>query len=152
MSPRSGTFGVFVLATAIRRHVNLQAQARQLKETARENGRRSVTLTRPPDLRQSALRDLAQGRTNRALFIEAMADPLRRGIAFDLVERNCRERFAEGEDGIMLYRQLLGLVRLGNVSEAVEEFEHRFEPMLDQVLWKPPGFLTGPRRGGQITE
>ena len=37
----------------------------------------------PPDLRQSALRDLAQGRTNRALFIEAMADPLRRGIAFD---------------------------------------------------------------------
>ena len=106
----------------------------------------------PPDLRQSALRDLAQGRTNRALFIEAMADPLRRGIAFDLVERNCRERFAEGEDGIMLYRQLLGLVRLGNVSEAVEEFEHRFEPMLDQVLWKPPGFLTGPRRGGQITE
>ena len=56
---------------------------------------------------------------NRALFIEAMADPLRRGIAFDVVERNCRERFAEGEDGIKLYRELLGLVRLGNVSEAV---------------------------------
>ena len=80
----------------------------------------------PPDLRQY----LAQGRTNRALFVEAMADPLRRGIAFDLVERNCRERFAEGEDGIKLYRELLGLVRLGNVSEAVEQFEHRFEPML----------------------
>jgi len=89
----------------------------------------------PPDLRQSALRELAQGRKNRALFIEAMADPWRRGIAFDVVEfdvveRNCRERFAEGEDGIKLYRELLGLVRLGNVSEAVEEFEHRFEPML----------------------
>ena len=45
----------------------------------------------PPDLRQSALRDLAQARDNRALFIGAMADPLRRGIAFDVVERNCRE-------------------------------------------------------------
>jgi hypothetical protein len=33
-----------------------------------------------------------------------MADPLRRGIAFDVVERNCRERFAEGEDGIKLYQ------------------------------------------------
>ena len=38
----------------------------------------------------------------------------------------------------MLYRQLLGLVRLGNVSEAVEEFEHRFEPMLDQCFGKWP--------------
>ena len=92
----------------------------------------------PPDLRQSALRDLAQARDNRALFIEAMAHPIRRGIAFDLVERNCRERFAEGEDGIKLYRQLLGLVRLGNVSEAVEEFEHRFEPMLNQSFGKWP--------------
>jgi hypothetical protein len=92
----------------------------------------------PPDLRQSALRDLAQARDNRALFIEAMANPLRRGIAFDVVERNCRERFAEGEDGIKLYRQLLGLVRLGNVSEAVEDFEHRFEPMLAQSFGKWP--------------
>jgi hypothetical protein len=90
----------------------------------------------PPDLRQSALRDLAQARDNRVLFIEAMVDPLRRGIAFDVVERNCRERFAEGEDGIKLYRLLLGYVRLSDVSEAVEEFEHRFEPMLDQDLWK----------------
>jgi hypothetical protein len=88
----------------------------------------------PPDLRQSALRELAQARDNRALFIEAMADPIRRGIAFDLVERNCRRRFAEGEDGIKLYRQLLGFVRLGDVTKAVEEFEHRFEPMLDQEL------------------
>ena len=86
----------------------------------------------PPNLRQSALRDLAQAQVNRALFIEAMADPLRRGIAFDVVERNCRERFAEGEDGIKLYHQLLGYVRLGYASEAVEEFERRFGPMLDQ--------------------
>jgi hypothetical protein len=90
----------------------------------------------PPDLRQSALRALAQARDNRALFIEAMADPLRRGIAFNVVERNCRERFAEGEDGIELYLQLLRYVRLGNVSEAVEEFEHRFMPMLDQEFLK----------------
>ena len=98
----------------------------------------------PPDLRQSALRDLAQARDNRALFIEAMADPLRRGIAFDVVERNCRERFAEGEDGIKLYRQLLGFVRLGNVSEAVEEFEHRFEPMLVQSFGKWPDAASPP--------
>ena len=90
----------------------------------------------PPDLRQSALRDLAQARDNRALFIEAMADPLRRGIAFDVVERNCRERFAEGEDGIRLYLHLRGYVQSAAVDEAVAEFEHRFEPMLDQELWK----------------
>jgi len=89
-----------------------------------------------PDLRQSALRDLAQAQRNRVLFIEAMADPLRRGIAFDVVQRNCRERFAEGEDGIELYHQLLRYVRLGYASEAVEEFERRFGPMLDQELWK----------------
>ena len=70
------------------------------------------------------------------LFIGAMADPSRRGIAFNVVERNCRERFAEGEDGIELYLQLLRYVRLGNVSEAVEEFEHRFMPMLDQEYLK----------------
>jgi hypothetical protein len=33
---------------------------------------------------------------NRALFIKAMSDPVRRGIAFGVVERNCRERFALG--------------------------------------------------------
>ena len=59
------------------------------------------------------------------LFIGAMADPSRRRIAFNVVERNCRERLAEGEDGMELYLQLLRYVRLSNVSEAVEEFEHR---------------------------
>ena len=43
-----------------------------------------------------------------------------------VVERNCRERFAEGEDGIKLYLQLLVWVRFANVREAVDEFEHRF--------------------------
>jgi hypothetical protein len=70
------------------------------------------------------------------LFIGAMADPSRRRIAFNVVERNCRERFAEGEDGMELYLQLLRYVRLGNVSEAVEEFERRFVPMLDQEFLK----------------
>ena len=70
------------------------------------------------------------------LFIGAMADPSRRRIAFNVVERNCRERLAEGEDGMELYLQLLRYVRLGNVSEAVEEFEHRFMPMLDQEFLK----------------
>jgi hypothetical protein len=46
------------------------------------------------------------------------------------VERNCRERFAEGEDGVRLYRQLLGYVQSAKVDQAVEEFERQFEPML----------------------
>jgi len=73
---------------------------------------------------------------NRALFIDAMVDPLRRRIAFNVVERNCRERFAEGEDGIRLYLQLRNYVQSAAVDEAVAEFEHRFEPMLEQELWK----------------
>src|SRR5262245_12179453 len=73
---------------------------------------------------------------NRSLFIDAMADPLRRRIAFNVVERNCRERFAEGEDGIRLFLHLRGYVRSSAVDEAVAEFERRFEPMLDQELWK----------------
>ena len=91
-----------------------------------------------PTIRHTRTRHPTCDNPHCALFIKAMADPLRRGIAFDVVERNCRERFAEGENGIKLYRQLFGLVRLGNVSEAVEEFEHRFEPMLDQSFGKWP--------------
>ena len=55
---------------------------------------------------------------------------MRRRIVFEFVERNCRERFAEGEDGVRLYRQLLGYVQSAKVDEAVEEFERQFEPML----------------------
>jgi hypothetical protein len=73
---------------------------------------------------------------NRSLFIDAMADPLRRRAAFNVVERNCRERFAEREEGIRLYLHLRGYVQSAAVDEAVAEFEHRFEPMLDQELWK----------------
>jgi len=68
---------------------------------------------------------------NRALFISAMSDPARRHIAFNVVERNCREQFAEGADGVQLYLRLLSYVRLTNVGEAVDEFERRFRPMLD---------------------
>jgi hypothetical protein len=68
------------------------------------------------------------------LFIDAMADPSRRRIAFNVVERNCRERFRQGEDGIELYLQLLRDVRLANVKEALHEFEQRFVRMLDQEL------------------
>jgi len=84
----------------------------------------------PPDLRQSMRLALQLARKNRSLFIDAMGDPMRRRIAFDVVERNCRERFAEGEDGVRLYRQLLGYVQSAKVDEAVEEFERQFEPML----------------------
>jgi hypothetical protein len=82
-------------------------------------------------VRQSMLLALQLARNNRSLFIDAMDDPMRRRIAFDVVERNCRERFAEGEDGVRLYLQLLGYVQSAKVDKAVEEFERRFEPMLN---------------------
>ena len=65
-----------------------------------------------------------------------MADPSRRRVAFNVVEKNCRERFAEGEDGIKLYVQLIGYVQLAKVDEAVTEFEQRFVKMLDQEMLK----------------
>jgi len=65
-----------------------------------------------------------------------MADPIRRRVAFNVVERNCRERFAEGDDGITLYLRLRGYVQASAVDEAVAEFRRRFEPMLDQEHWK----------------
>ena len=71
---------------------------------------------------------------NRSLFIEAMADATRRSIAFDVVERNCRMRFRVGEEGIRVFFQVLELVRLSKVNEAVEEFEKRFLPLLDQKI------------------
>ena len=71
-------------------------------------------------LRQSMLLALQLARKNRSLFIDAMDDPMRRRIAFDVVERNCRERFAEGEDGVKLYLQLLGYVQ----SAKVEQVRH----------------------------
>jgi hypothetical protein len=46
------------------------------------------------------------------------------------------ERFAESDDGIMLYLRLRGYVQASAVDEAVAEFERRFEPMLDQERWK----------------
>jgi hypothetical protein len=73
---------------------------------------------------------LQLARKNRSLFIDAMGDPMRRRIAFDVVERNCRERFADSEDGVRLYRQLLGYVQSAKVDEAANEFERQFEPML----------------------
>jgi hypothetical protein len=69
---------------------------------------------------------------NRSLFIEAMADPIKRRIAFDVVERNCRMRFRVGEEGIRAYLEVLELVQLSKVDEALQEFEKRFLPMLDQ--------------------
>jgi hypothetical protein len=61
-----------------------------------------------------------------------MPDPARRHIAFNVVERNCRDQFAKGAAGVQLYLRLLTYVRLTNVAEAVDEFERRFRPMLDQ--------------------
>src|SRR5271166_6620310 len=71
---------------------------------------------------------------NRSLFIKAMADPSRRRIAFDVVER--RMRFRVGEEGIRAFLEILQLVQSSNLDEAVDEFEKRFLPMLDQKLLK----------------
>ena len=73
---------------------------------------------------------------NRSLFIEAMSDATRRRIAFDVVERNCRMRFRVGEEGIRIYLQVLDLVHSSKVDEALNEFETRFLPMLDQTSLK----------------
>ena len=73
---------------------------------------------------------------NRTLFIEAMSDPAKRQIAFNVVERNCRARFAEGAEGVELYLQLLKDVQRARVDAAVIEFEKRFMPMLYQDLLK----------------
>jgi hypothetical protein len=73
---------------------------------------------------------------NRSLFIEAMADPTRRRIAFDVVERNCRMRFRVGEEGVRVYLQLLTFVQSSKVDDAVDEIERRFVPMLDRRILK----------------
>jgi hypothetical protein len=81
---------------------------------------------------------------NRALFMSAMSDPVRRQIAFNVVERNCRNQFAEGADGVQLYVRLLTYVRLTNAAEAVDEFERRFRPMLDQEALEEWRTITTP--------
>ncbi len=73
---------------------------------------------------------------NRALFIAAMADPAKRQIAFDVVERNCRAAFAEGAEGVKLFLQLLKDIQSSKIDAAVDEFEKRFVPMLDQNFLK----------------
>jgi hypothetical protein len=83
-----------------------------------------------------ALAEELPSEVNRRLFIEAMSNPVRREIAFNVVEKNCRVRLAEGELGIGLYQQLFFWVRLAKVDEAAAEFEQRFAPMLDQELLK----------------
>jgi hypothetical protein len=67
---------------------------------------------------------------NRELFIQCMQGSERRRIAFDVVERNCRERFGHKEDGLRLFLELVGYVKRAQVDEALREFEKRFAPML----------------------
>ena len=69
---------------------------------------------------------------NIRLFIDAMRHPATRKIAFDVVERNCRDRFANEEDAVYLYKQLLGYVRRSRIDAAETEFIERFSLMLGQ--------------------
>jgi hypothetical protein len=88
---------------------------------------------------EAALRRTPDPHDNRTLFIEAMPDPVRRRVAFDVVERNCRQWLGEGEEGVRLYGQLLNYVRQANVVRAVSEFQQRFLPMLDQQYLRQRG-------------
>jgi hypothetical protein len=86
--------------------------------------------------RGAGLHSLAEIADNRSLFIKAMPDPEKRRIAFNVVERNCRDRFAQGEEGLKLFFELMAYLRVAKVDEAVTEFENRFLPMLDQEWLK----------------
>jgi hypothetical protein len=80
---------------------------------------------------RNALSEMAD---NRSLFIKAMPDPVKRRIAFDVVERNCRDRFAQGQEGLSLFLELVEYVQAAGVAVAVTEFENRFAALLDQEL------------------
>jgi len=71
---------------------------------------------------------------NEALFIQCMPDHARRKIAFNVIDRNCREAFPRGEEGLALFLRLRDLVESAQVEEAVREFDERFASMLDQEL------------------
>jgi hypothetical protein len=73
---------------------------------------------------------------NRALFIQCMADPVKRRIAFDVLDRNCRDAFGQGEEGLDLFVKLAAGVRRAHIDEAISEFDSRLAPKLDQVLLK----------------
>jgi hypothetical protein len=75
---------------------------------------------------------LSSSAENIRLFINAMRHPVTRKIAFDVVERNCRDRFANDEDALYLYKQLLGYVRRSRIDAAETEFIERFSLMLGQ--------------------
>jgi hypothetical protein len=96
----------------------------------------SAIRSKDGEMDATSLTQQATPKDNRDLFIEAMADPIRRQIAFDVVERNCRMRFRVGEEGIRAYLQVCELVKLSKLDDAVEDFESRFLPMLDQKLLK----------------
>jgi hypothetical protein len=90
----------------------------------------------PADLREDTRSVTVTHRSsdNEALFIQCMPDAARRRIAFNVVERNCREAFARGKDGVALFLKVRDLVERAQVQEAINEFDKRFEPMLDQEV------------------
>jgi hypothetical protein len=106
----------------------MQAPEPESAQTERPEPTTDTTLGFPTQAKVS--------KDNRSLFIEAMSDATRRRIAFDVVERNCRMRFRVGEEGIRIYLQILDLVHSSKVDEALNEFETRFLPMLDQKSLK----------------
>ena len=94
------------------------------------NEQKSV-LTGPDDI-GFLIFERVRASDDEALFIQCMPDTARRRIAFNVVERNCREAFARGKAGVALFLKVRDLVELAQVEEAINEFDKRFEPMLDQ--------------------
>jgi hypothetical protein len=92
----------------------------------------------PPVYRSAPARPMLrvddQASDSEALFLQCMADAARRRIAFNVVERNCREALARGDEGLALFLRLRDLVERAQVEEAIREFDGRFAPMLDQEL------------------
>lgn len=90
-------------------------------------------LPSPPPRGHPMLRRDQRG-DSEALFLQCMPDAARRRIAFNVVERNCREALARGDEGLALFLRLRDLVERAHVEEAIREFDGRFAPMLDQEL------------------
>jgi hypothetical protein len=89
-------------------------------------------------LRQSMLLALQLARKNRSLFIDAMDDPMRRRIAFDVVERNCRERFAEGEDGVRPIFSYLAMSNLPRWTKQLRNLSVGLSRCSTENFWRRP--------------
>jgi hypothetical protein len=80
-------------------------------------------------------------------FISALrAGRQMRARMYDTIEQRHAHDFASGKDGERFYENLLSAVRDSGATEAVEEFESRFFPLVNPRQARP-GAKTGPSDG-----